>query len=164
MIASAASWRELHNYVSTLKEQNLQWKIWDDFLEPDKYCIDFLVKTNWLVEKGFPMSLGEVTFDKKIIYREDLKTKERDITICHELAHVFYPAKSYQQNISNINWECIIEWIGRRWRAKPEVLKEIIEGFHIQPRVYDRITQRAFPKQTRRYRNQGYTQLKLPLE
>ncbi len=163
MIAATDSWRDLHNYVSTLQKKNSHWKIWDDITSPDKYCIDFLIENNWSVESGNPMFLGAVTFDKRIMYREDLKTKERDRTICHELAHVFYPRTMYQES-NNADWECIIEWIGRRWRAKPEVLKEIIEGFHIEPRIYDRITQRAFPKQTRAWKNRSYTQILLPFK
>lgn len=140
MIASIVSWRELQAYVSTLREKNPSWKVWNDIQEPDRYCIDFLVQTHWKIVpctdemNEWYWGMGSVDHNKRIFYREELRGKERDITICHELAHVFYPANIYKET-NRENWECIIEWIGRNWRAKPEVLREIIEGFKVRPHL-----------------------------
>jgi len=151
-MASDPRWRDLHTRVSLLRENYPERSVWEDIMDPDQHALDFLVQTNWRVRpKADMVFMGMIPYYKKrMFYRESLDPPRRDITICHELAHVFYPTKIYQEDFSMNEWEDVIEWIGRRWRRKPEILRMIFKTFDVRPtRIYDRVTRKAFPEQQR---------------
>ncbi len=138
--------RELDQYIDGLKERNGHMKIWDDIQYPDKYCIDNLVQNNWkILPKEDLFFEGIVSFNKEIFYRADLTGYKRDTTIFHELAHVLYPSNEYWLG-DKYNWELVIEWIGRGWRDKPELLRMVLNSFNVLPMVYDPVSAKAFPE------------------
>lgn len=137
---------KLNKYIDGLKERNGHMKIWDDIQDPEQYCIDHLVQNNWkILPKEDLFFEGIVSFNKEIFYRANLIGYKRDTTIFHELAHVFYPSKEYWLG-DKYNWELVIEWIGRGWRAKPNLLRMVLNSFNVQPMVYDSVSREAFPE------------------
>jgi hypothetical protein len=152
MVTSSSNWLELQRYVSSLREAHPEREIWTNIHDPTQEELDEYKKQGWRVwpKKGVWALAGALDGEKKrLYYAEDLDYKRRDITICHELAHLYYPKQDYQQRFGYDDWECIIDWIGRSWRRKHPVLRRIFETFHVPPRIYDSVTRQAFPERTR---------------
>ncbi len=168
MVSSDASWFDLHRYVSSLRQEHPRRKIWEDIHCPTQSDLDALVLEGWRVwPKRDPLwtLTGALSPEKKkLYYKEGLGYKKRDITICHELAHLFYPAARYARAFSQEDWESVIEWTGRSWRRKAPVLKIILESFHVPTKIYDSVTRNAFPEQRRQRLSQdyGYEQIPIP--
>ncbi len=79
---------------------------------------------------------------------------ERDKNLFHEVVHMHYGHILHDgcrdgdgcsvDGISQGERSAITEWIGRRCRAKPELLRSAILGFGLEPRVYDRPSYESF--------------------
>ncbi len=84
-----------------------------------------------------------------ILMKEGIFGFERDVTIFHELMHVWYdPMLDDSPNLKNeqrcLSNEARTEWLARRARAQPELLRIVIEGFDLKPEVYDKASCLAF--------------------
>ncbi|MSR85869.1 hypothetical protein EXS74_00570 [Candidatus Woesearchaeota archaeon] len=166
MVCSDASWFDLHRYVTSLREHFPERRIWSAIRDPDQSDLDRIVLEGWKVwpKRGSWTLGGALDLNKKkIYYKETLSYKNRDITLCHELAHMLYPTEKYRE-CAEEDWECTIEWIGRGWRRKASVLRMILQTFHVPTKVYDSVTRKAFPEQRRPrvHHEYGYEQLLLP--
>ena len=88
----------------------------------------------------------------RICLKTSLKPYERDKTLFHELCHAMYrqelvglndrlsaPPSLRQEN------EIIVEWLARQFRADPQLLREAINIFDLEPKVYDWASYQAFP-------------------
>ncbi len=86
-----------------------------------------------------------------IMIKEDSSPYERDTTLFHELAHLHYSPPDNlatifvsRDNLSYKQMEASIEWIGRKVRADPTLLRHAVLAFGLEPYVYDQASYQAF--------------------
>tara|TARA_Y100000310_G_scaffold320216_1_gene376412 strand:+ start:69 stop:638 length:570 start_codon:yes stop_codon:yes gene_type:complete len=153
-VSVKSSWSKLDAYVNKLRERNPSWPIWGVPLNPPSCLFELFKNKGW--EVGWKPSTyiftGSIEPDIKTIWlKSGMHPYERDKTLSHEFAHLFYPDRF---GISGINssrdyrWEAIIEWLGRQWRAKPTLLRTMINTFELEAKVYDWASQEAFKDYT----------------
>jgi len=108
-----------------------------DELAANGWSIDFI--TNYVLVGGISKE------DRKIKIRQNLVPYERDITLFHELAHIFFGDDLNRH--SDDTEELVAEYFGRKWRSDPTLLRHTLQTFGLQPVVYDYISQIAFPEE-----------------
>ena len=168
MVTPLNSWKEIEKYVLFLhmcKPEQGVWQGINDYPLSVSF-IDELVQKRWKVSyrSSFRKNFGVCCPDsRRIILAGSLKDDpyQRDKTLFHELAHarhpnflgtnreLFLPKKEYAQR------ESITEWLGRKARADPELLRHAVLSFGLEPQVYDQSSYRAF--------NDVLKQISLPL-
>ncbi len=142
------SWLEIDKYYNLLRSQKKDSKIWE-FLE--KYPIsrnDFkeLVKRGWKVSKELEYDFGRLDRKNlKILIRKDLiPGYERDVTLFHEIGHIFY--ENIDNSLSESENEIIVEWTARKARTNHILLRNAINCFGLEPAIYDLPSCRAYTK------------------
>jgi hypothetical protein len=79
--------------------------------------------------------------------REEKFPYERDESLMHELAHIFYGHfndSEYTLSVPYRQSEALIDWKARQWRANPTLLRKAITSFDLPPELYDLATAEAF--------------------
>jgi len=122
-------------------------------------CLDdvrHLKKEGWYVGKTeFEDIGGKCDTDSHTLWMDSRLTgHERDIVLCHEVAHAIYHS---QENTNDLVNEPLTEFIGRNTRANPILLAEIWKTFGIPPAIYDKASLEAF-KQTSGQRLFGFVE------
>lgn len=153
MIHVHSPWRELDNYVSALRLKDQNGMIWQEIKDNpiSTTFIDGLRKERWKVRYDCIEDLGSCDYENKIILLSSLFRFvfpfERDITLFHELAHTRHPTllnSVLHSPVPDPQQEVIAEWLGRKARAEPELLRHAILSFGLKPEVYDQASYRAF--------------------
>ncbi|MBI2148391.1 hypothetical protein HYU23_01825 [Candidatus Woesearchaeota archaeon] len=139
MVSCHASWRVVGGYVwnrmNILKEVGILTLIEDN--EKAVSWINSLVDQGWaVVEKPIQSDGFQLTNIKRIYINSELRDYNRDITLLHEIVSTFYGDK--------IKDEIVVEWIARRIRADPKILRQAIRGFGLEERVHDKASYQAF--------------------
>lgn len=144
-----ASWSELEEYIGCCK--NNDYYFFERTLAQNPVLpgsFEKLVNQGWNV-KFREMNHYGITLlcSKEIFLRQDLQNNgyERDKTIFHEFAHVFYDISSSGTSLRRD--DAIMEWLGRQWRANPLLLRHGILAFGLEPKIYDKASYLAFRKQ-----------------
>jgi hypothetical protein len=145
-----APWKEIEAYVAGL-QKNYGISFWEEIKDKPitTEFIDGIIKNGWKVfyKEGFVYA-GVVTKDNKILLRDTLTPIKRDITLFHELAHIRHPVLLSSQGIESHRIKCereiITEWLGRKARADPELLRYAVHSFELQPHIYDLASYKAF--------------------
>ncbi len=136
-----------------LQESNPHYAIWKEVQENpiSKSFIDQLLTESWRVkylDTGF-ISRG-ISYDQEIYLANDLTPLKRDITLFHELAHLRHPILLSSRFAANEKEKCereiITEWLGRKARADPELLRHAVLSFSLEARIYDKSSYQAFQK------------------
>ncbi|MDO8511215.1 MAG: hypothetical protein Q7S55_03555 [Nanoarchaeota archaeon] len=159
IIDTTSSWTELDSHVHELKDSFPYWQIWKDIERKpiNTFSIAYLVGHGLsLVEDhtfstltGAVMTRGDGK--AKLWLRRDLAPYKRDVTLFHELAHVHHPiylsrsngrfsASAEEENAR----EAITEWLGRKARADPGLLRLAVLSFGLDAYIYDKSSYRAF--------------------
>jgi hypothetical protein len=121
-------------------------------------AIDKVISEGWRVqaEQGYVL-LGGLDIDhKRMMYRESLTGFERDVTIFHELAHLHHDPllRSRKSRLDPVDIELLAEWLARRYRSDPALLRQMVVGMGLEAQVYDETSYRAL--------NGVYVQLVMP--
>lgn len=145
MAIARESWETLNSFVMSIADEKILehlGRLEDPGIKPRE--IENLFSEGYVVEFSELMSDGEV--EGKII-RIDEKLRadpyERDKTLFHELAHVLFPYFQHSKQHTDYR-EGPIEWIGRRLRADPVLLRLAVYGFGLDPFIYDKASYKAF--------------------
>lgn len=148
-----AAWNDLDAYVRYLKDISSRFGDHKSFFNLiisnpfTKKSVDQLISIGWNLTTDLIYE-GSINPDNKTIYlREDLEDYRRDSTLFHELVHAWYGECSYDIPIEDQHRRenaAITEWLARKLRAQPDLLKHVIKSFDLQPHVYDRISLEAF--------------------
>lgn len=158
IISSTSSWEELDNYVSNLQGTSPRWKIWKDIerKQISVSSIDCLLSRDLVLreDNAFSNITGAVIQYKgcvEIWLRRGLSPYKRDVTLFHELAHIIHhPNLSNNRYAGNISpkeandREAITEWLGRKARADPELLRHAVLSFGLDAYIYDKSSYQAF--------------------
>ncbi|GEM_PF-2112921 len=155
MLTVNDSWSEIEQYVLGLEKRTDQ-EIWQ-VLHQSKistYFIDRLIGKRWKVRCDYDKSshfFGGIDKDLPIIHLANhLAPHQRDITLFHELAHLRHPillsslvdirVTPFDKN----EREIIVEYLGRKARANPELLRYAVLSFGLEPHIYDQASYAAF--------------------
>ena len=146
-------WEKINSYVLQLRETNSRYPIWRAIEEfpLSKDFIDGIVEEGWRViyEPDF-FFLGGITHppEKNIILKAELKPYQRDRTLFHELAHLRHPLLLSYQTANDQKQKCerevIVEWLGRKARADPGLLRHAVLSFGLDAYIYDKSSYQAF--------------------
>jgi len=153
MVGAHVPWLELDFFVSDLRIKKPYLQIWPGIERnpPSIASIDVLLEHGYVVEeRPLNLLLGTIEYPK-IVLQTSLDPYERDKTLFHELAHLHHPvllclgdSYSYFSEREQLQREAITEWLGRKARADPELLRHAIVSFGLEPHVYDQASYRAF--------------------
>ncbi len=150
-MGSWENWKNMDLYVSETREKYPGLPIWEEIREKPitVESIDEKIKGGLVVITRPMYFHGSVSFSGEILLREGLDPFKRDITLFHELAHLHHPILlSWDSpNYLGIEKETITEWLGRKARADPLLLRKAIYGFGLEPHIYDKSSYFAFSKQ-----------------
>lgn len=154
MAAEWDSWEEINWYVSRLVNGTspvIRDKIYQSSIS--SAFIDGLIHKGWRVEyEQDHFFAGSISLppETKITLRDNLTPYGRDKTLFHELAHLRHPVLLSSRSgplktpFGKDDIETIVEWLGRKVRADPELLRYAIVSFGLQPQVYDQASYAAF--------------------
>ena len=120
----------------------------------DTNAVRTLIGYGWIAEYR---SLGSKDYglcivDSKVLAIDHLLRKnglERDVTLAHEAIHAYFWESGFElgdgenDKRSQRNYMAV-EWLARKARSNPYILRALIEGFGFQPLVYDQVSRRAF--------------------
>jgi len=141
------AWRALDKRVQSLLTLRRYSSFATFRMETEK--IEELVE-NWTLsfeeKDGF---LGSSHFKKKKIkIRKNLRAYNRDLVFFHELVHAYCGTHLLDDlsDQTNKNNSFLVEWLARKHRACPELLRCGVSAFKLKPFVYDRISLIAFPE------------------
>ena len=139
------SWKELEKLVLSLDNGFLHHWDWETKARPlNSNSFEQLKKEGWgIKETALPESYNGVCHSdtKKIEVRPNLAPYERDKTILHELVHAWYGLRDglfYPQE------EAVTEFLARKVRANPLLLKAALGAFDVELFIYDRASYQAF--------------------
>lgn len=143
-----AKWRELNSYVRELRRTTRQRQIWRDIRNKPITAdsIEVLVgrsKLDILDIDADAMCLPGIEL---ILLNFRLEDYERDKALFHELAHLHYgnQLNDVKDSLYRKANGAITEWLARRARANPEILRRAVFGFGLEPRAYDLASAIAF--------------------
>lgn len=115
--------------------------------------IDMLVSDGWRVQLNDFMEEdnGWCVFGNFKIIELSAQSKNylRDKIFFHELVHAWYKeslydAFSYNMQTHRTQNNAIAEWLGRKLRATPDILRHGISRFGLDPHIYDKASCAAF--------------------
>jgi len=113
--------------------------------------IDQMISEGWraVISDEMFAKYGVCRFDhKEIRLRPELGGYRRDETLFHEIIHAFYGKETADTKISGLPyWQengKIVEWMSRKLRANPVLLKHVITAFKLKPQIYDKISYMVF--------------------
>jgi hypothetical protein len=125
----------------------------------NEYTIELLLKEGWTYKADNSVwstcnqDKKIINLDKKIISEGKVYDfYDRDIILMHELNHAWYErfnvmSQSCLIDIGTIHEDenrLINELISRKNRANPWILKKAVEGFGLEPQIYDLASKMAF--------------------
>ena len=161
---ASSSWKELDGYVSKLIQVFPNLQIWKDIERKPitVSSIDHLISdsTNLIEDSTITVFTGGIVIEEEtkkmvILLKAGLDSYNRDVTLFHELAHLHHPIYlsrrsnefdgfvSYAEETAR---EAITEWLGRKARADPELLRHAVLSFGLEAQVYDKSSYQAFQK------------------
>lgn len=153
MVTVNASWSEIEQYVLE-SEKRTAPDIWRAIHQSkiSKYFIDGLIEKKWKVlYNSSTLFVGSIHKTKSIINLANyLKPHQRDITLFHELAHLCHPVLLSSRTDAKMTpfgeyeREIIVEYLGRKARADPELLRHAVLSFGLEPKIYDKVSYVAF--------------------
>lgn len=155
MIDVTDSWAKIEDFIETFQTIERYNVIWSE-INQKPISLDFInkIRTNGhrVEYQSFPEHhFGEYDRRSKLILLNEALQEcpyERDVTLFHELAHARHPF-----SLNDNRWlkyeerqqrEIVAEWLGRKARANPELLRHTIVSFGLEPRVYDLASYYAF--------------------
>lgn len=148
---AGASWEKINSYVLNLREKKPQYPIWRaiERFPISKDFIDQVIKDKWkVVYKDLTGIVGGVTRENEIYLARYLAPYPRDITLFHELVHIRHPYFLSSQTTNNRQEKCereiITEWLGRKARTDPDLLRHVVLSFGLDAHVYDKPSYEAF--------------------
>ena len=113
-----------------------------------------IVEKKWKVLNDYGNTttyVGGIDKLHPIIHLADyLKPHQRDITLFHELAHLRHPillssrTDTRMTPFGEYGREIIVEYLGRKARADPELLRHTVVSFELEPKIYDKASYVAF--------------------
>ena len=122
--ACRANWKYINGYVWRRMRIYSDVGIWT-LIEDNKLAenlISNIIDQGWaVVEKPLKSDGFHLRSIKRIIINDKLGYYDRDITLFHELVHIFYGDK--------VKDEIVVEWIARKIRAHPQILRQAIRKF-----------------------------------
>lgn len=135
------SWCDLQKKYHFVKDIYSSEKIWER-IDSDPISPAFI---SWLYRNGHRViingKLSSYDAKKKLItiskgFSEGF---DRDCTLFHEIAHAKYDNDDNNRPFGrNYEYrELVIEFVGRKLRADPELLKFTVLTFNLEPQVYD---------------------------
>lgn len=154
---SSYSWERLNTVVQALlTENNGRWTY--AFINDNPFTTTAILKS---LEKG--VKVAYVTYlepDKAILQRDGngflieisdaLNPFEHDVTFLHELVHVYYHPHLndvWRNSTTCYNNNAITEWLARKARTDPEILRLMYNILQRPPCIYDRASHEAFSDQ-----------------
>ncbi len=83
---------------------------------------------------------------REIRLEEGLSRGDRDLVLFHELMHAWYGRSLDDSVMAPAAAVCslIAEWLGRKYRADPLLLRKAILNFGLVPEIYDQASYLAF--------------------
>ncbi len=160
-------WEKLDDIIKAAEKRDNR-TIWKEIKHRplDEESIELLVSDGWTL-RVINSTNGEGYchfIDKQILLANGLYGYERDKVFFHELAHAHFGQEinDGMGSIANYRGEnnAIAEWVGRKVRADPRVLRKAILSFGLQPHIYDKSSYEAFHKTNKHSYNTD--QLALP--
>ncbi|MSR85868.1 ImmA/IrrE family metallo-endopeptidase [Candidatus Woesearchaeota archaeon] len=161
--STSATWSELQLFVQ--QDQRYVGRLYKRFRERPFTFLAFeeLQLRGIRVEyKVLENCVGEVeifpTGSSVISLDTNLWGYQRDVTVFHELMHVWYhpllndssDLKDKRRYLSNA---ARTEWLARNARMQPDLLREVVEGLDIPKQIYDKASYLAFEPTCRRNRD-----------
>jgi len=148
--AARLDWAELDAAVAKIRQETLYARDWSKIDDSfTRGSIDILVQSGW---KLFVDFRGPGAFcspvRKEIGLPKSLGGFERDTALFHELVHAWFgdelndAARRYFMRERQNNR--ITEWLARKLRAKPELLRHAVTTFGLEPVIYDSSSYLAF--------------------
>ncbi|MEK6880437.1 MAG: hypothetical protein AABY22_12550 [Nanoarchaeota archaeon] len=150
------SWRDHCNYINLFFENNQDLKDQLKINQLSKTSIDLMIELGWHIKRppsflkfSAKKSCGscspDIGFLRRIMLHPILEHYDRDKTLFHELSHIHYDSvfKVFAKNGLH-NSEPVIEWLARKHRANPVLLKHAIHLFELEPHIYDLPSYLAF--------------------
>ncbi|MBI4147030.1 hypothetical protein HY494_00065 [Candidatus Woesearchaeota archaeon] len=155
MVTVDASWKEIEHYISELQKKTspAAWRVVNE-IPISAYFIDRLIQKKWTVlcdYDKFSSICGSIDKNLPIIHLANhLAPHQRDITLFHELAHLRHPVllssctDARMTPFAKNEREIIVEYLGRKARTDPELLRHAVVSFGLEPKIYDRASYVAF--------------------
>ena len=157
--STSATWAELQLFVR--QDQKYVGRLYKRFRErPFTFLAFEELQTRGITlqHKALEHCVGEVEISSEgscvISMHKDLVGYQRDVTLFHELMHVWYnpllndspDLRNEQRRLSNA---ARTEWLARRARMQPDLLRTVVEGLDLRGHIYDRISSLAFEESSR---------------
>ena len=154
---------DLEVLVEKLKLTGFKPELFDLFkLYPiNKSFIDYFIASGGKVEfQDYPMSgllsgealllkNGEGRHNFKIVLKKNVEPFKRDISLFHELVHakhilagIYVPSLDPEDE----NFESVVEYYARLYRADPKLLRHAVLAFGLEPAIYDKTSFEAHKK------------------
>lgn len=117
--------------------------------QPDS--LDQLQREGWkihLEQLGFGNGMT-INQRREIKLEESLSHGDRDLVIFHELMHAWYgqclddSVMALSSTLIAVN-STVAEWLGRKYRADPLLLRKAVLSFGLVPNIYDKASYLAF--------------------
>lgn len=121
--------------------------------------IDYFIANGGKVEfQDYPMSgllpgealllkNGEGRHNFKIVLKKNVEPFKRDISLFHELVHakhIFAGIYTPSLDPEDENFESVVEYYARVYRADPRLLKHAVLSLGLEPHIYDKPSFEAF--------------------
>ena len=154
---------DLEVLVEKLKLTGFKPELFDLFkLDPmNKSFIDYLISNGGKVElqdnpttgfiSGEALLLinGEGRHNFKIVLKKNVEPFKRDISLFHELVHAKHIfADIYVPSLvpEDENFELVVEYYARLYRADSKLLRHVVLAFGLEPAIYDKTSFEAHKK------------------
>lgn len=175
---SGLPWPELDSRVRHHRSKRKHADFWAviDQHSFEVKAVEKLIWYDWTAEyRSLGKDHGSCIVESKILAIDDRLRKkglERDVTLAHEAIHAHFFESGFDleddgdDRRSQRNY-MTVEWLARKARSDPYVLRALVEGFEFKPLVYDQASRRAFvrtvPDEVVLPRFSTYQQLSLSL-
>ena len=143
-----ATWNELDNYINSIKSIDPHKNILKMAITCpiDNSSIDALIAEGWNFEFSDKWKLGGCNRYLKIIeLTPSLTHYSRDKVLFHEIVHAWYgdylnDRFGFYADENN----AIVDWLARKSRANPKLLRHTIDSFGLERQIYDYPSCKAF--------------------
>lgn len=170
---------DLEVLVEKLKSTGFKPELFDLFkLYPiNKNFIDYFIASGGKVEfqeqpmcglltgEALLLKNGEGRHNFKIVLKKKVEPFKRDISLFHELVHANHIfADIYVQSLDpvDVNFESVVEYYARLYRADSKLLRHAVLAFGLEPAIYDKTSFEAHKKDQegqKLFNFGGYTQI-----